>query len=225
LDGETPYNATRARVKRYVIRNLLINGLAPFLVYLLAHRYTSSFTALVCAAAPPMLENLWSLVRRHRLDLLAMVVLGGISLGLVMIALGGSPRLLLVRESLISGIVGLVFLASLAFRRPLIFHLGRELMAGDEATRPDLWEDLWSVTAFRRGMQLMTLVWGAGLALEAVTRVGLALTVHVETFLVLSPFVQYGIMGSLIAWTVWFSRRMRANVRAVVDPDNPAPAA
>jgi hypothetical protein len=36
---------------------------------------------------------------------------------------GGSPRLLLIRESFITGIFGLIFLGSLLFPRPLLFQL------------------------------------------------------------------------------------------------------
>ena len=107
-------------VRSQVIRTLLINALAPYLIYVLLKGHTSAVTALICSAIPPLLESLWSLLRRRRLDVMAVLVLGGILLGLVLMLIGGNARLLLVRESLVTGIVGLVFLVSLIQQRVII---------------------------------------------------------------------------------------------------------
>jgi hypothetical protein len=45
-------------------------------------------------------------------------------------------------------------------------------------------------------------------------RVYMAEAMTIKHFLAVSPFVQYGIIGALIVWTVWFSRGMRRRVEA-----------
>lgn len=215
MDGNPAYYSSRDRMKREIWRTLLINALAPYVVYVLVHQHASSFAALVCSAIPPMLESVWSVFRRQRLDAMAALVLGGIVLGLALMVIGGGARLLLVRESLVTGVIGLVFLASLAFRRPMIFYLAREMATGDHPDHLAQWETRWSLGPFRWGLRLMTLAWGAGLVLEAVVRVAMAESMAIDHFLAVSPFVQYGITGALIVWTVGYSKRMKRSIRAM----------
>lgn len=204
----------RRQARLSVARTLLINGLAPYLIYVAVHAYASSFTALLCSAVPPMLESIWSVFRRGRLDVMAILVLGGIALGLGLMTLGGDARLLLVRESLVTGIIGLVFLGSLVLRRPLIYYLARESTAGDDPERLARWDHFSALPPARRGIRWLTLVWGTGLLVEAAVRVDMAESMAIDHFLAISPFVQYGLTGLLIAWTVWYSRLLRRAVGA-----------
>ena len=63
------------------------------------------------------------LVRRQRLD--PVVVLLGIVVGGVGVLLGGSPRILLIRELLFTGAFGLACFGALLLPRPLMFYSGR----------------------------------------------------------------------------------------------------
>jgi hypothetical protein len=155
------HSISRGRIARDVLRTLLVNGLAPYVVFVVVHEHASSFTALAWSCVPPMLEALWSVVSRRRLDVMAVLVLGGLVLGLVMIAMGGDAQLLLVRESLISAAIGLAFLVSLMLSRPLIFYLARELMVGGDRDRLERWNARSRLDPFRRGMRLITFACGA----------------------------------------------------------------
>lgn len=219
MNNELTGSQGRRRTGLGVARTLLINGLAPYLIYVAVHAHASSFAALLCSAVPPMLESLWSVFRRRRLDVMAVLVLGGIALGLGLMTLGGDARLLLVRESLVTGIIGLVFIGSLALRRPLIYYLARETTAGDDPERLARWHRFSELPAARRGIRWITLVWGAGLLVEAAVRVDMAESMAIDHFLAVSPFVQYGLTGLLIAWTVWYSRVLRRAVRAAAEPE------
>lgn len=202
--------ASAGSAKLQIVRILLINALAPYLIYALLKGHTSDFAALVCSAIPPLLESAWSLARRRRLDVMAILVLGGIVLGLVLMLVGGDARLLLVRESLVTGMVGLVFLISLFLPRPLIFYLAREMVTGDVSEKVAHWDKRWrDVAWFRKGMRLMTLVWGVGSVLEALIRIKMAETMSIQHFLAVSPFVQYGITGVMILWNIWYVKGMK----------------
>jgi hypothetical protein len=67
-----------------------------------------------------------------------MLVIAGIALSLIATLLGGSPRLLLIRESFITGIFGLIFLGSLLFPRPLLFQLVKTTVAKQAPARKPL---------------------------------------------------------------------------------------
>jgi hypothetical protein len=125
--------------------------------------------------------------------------------------------MLLLRESLVSGAVGVVFLLSLPMRRPLIFYLARATVAREMEGGAARFEALWQERpALVSAMRLMTLVWGIGLTGETALRAWMALTWPIERFLVVSPFIGYGIYGGLTLWTFWYRKSMRGRVEARV---------
>jgi hypothetical protein len=148
--------------------------------------------------------------RTRRVDALSILVLLGIVLSIVLMALGGSPRLLLMRESMASGAIGVVFLVSLVLRRPLTFYLARATVARKEEGGAERFEALWKERpALRRSVRLMTAVWGLGLAGENALRAWLAWHWPVERFLVVSPFIGYAIYGALTVWTLIYRRKLQ----------------
>ena len=134
----------------------------------------------------------------------------GIVLSIGAMALGGSPRMLLLRESLVSGAIGVAFLLSLPMRRPLIFYLARATVAREVAGGAERIDALWNERpAFATRMRMMTAVWGVGLTSETALRSWMAWTWPVERFLVVSPFIGYGIYGGLLVWTLWYRKTLR----------------
>src|SRR5271154_526163 len=117
------------KAKFYVGLDFLVNLGGPWLVYRLVEGSTSITMALILSSLPPIAWSLWQLVDSRKLDVIGMLVIAGIAASLVAPTLGGNPRLLLVRESFITGIFGLVFLGSLWFPRPLMFHIVKATVA------------------------------------------------------------------------------------------------
>lgn len=242
-----PLTAAKGRA---VVLELLINFILPWLVYRYGVGRYGESGALILSAVPPLAWSGIELLRFRRIDALSVMVLAGIVLSLAALMLGGSPRMLLMRESLISGLVGLVFLLSLAMKKPLIFYLARATVArearqaaivtaakaatsqpgpdagADPVAHPganrldQLWRDQ---PAFVRSMRMMSLVWGLGLVGETALRAWMAWTWPVERFLLISPILSYGIFGALIAWTFLYRLRLRRGQAAV--PAGPQPGA
>lgn len=197
-------------MRRELFRTLLINAIGPYVVYLVCKPYTGSLVALALSAVPPTVESLWSVAKRRRLDIVSALVLGGIALSLVLVALGGSERVLLLRESLVTSLIGLVLAASVVLARPLLFYLFRQLRAAGDADAAARWDERWDrEPALRRTMRILTLVWGLGLVAEMAVRTVMVFEMEVGHFLLTSPFVQYGLTGLLAAWTMWFMRGRR----------------
>jgi hypothetical protein len=80
---------------------------------------------------------------------------------LLAMLLGGSPRVLLMRESLLSGLFGLAFLLSLLSGKPLLFYLARATVARESAEGGGVLSAL-AGGSFRRGIRQLTLVVGNG---------------------------------------------------------------
>jgi hypothetical protein len=195
--------------------DLAFNLFLPWLAYKLAKPYWGEFGALLASALPPLLWSCAELIRHKRVDALSIMILAGIGLSLFALLFGGSPKLLLVRESLISGLVGIAFLMSAPFSRPLVYYLARA-MAQRQASETgfDDFEAWWRQPNSRRLLRGITWGWGIGLTAEALLRGWLAWHWEPERFLVLSPFVSYGLIGLLLLWTVWYRKRCDVDMPA-----------
>jgi hypothetical protein len=184
----------RRSVRTEIVSLVLINAIAPYVVYELAEPYVGGLGALALSAVPPAIEGVWSVMRKRKLDIASALVLGGIAIGLVLVALGGSERVLLLRESLITSIVGLAIAVSAAFPKPILYHLFRQV----QGVEPEL-----------HTMRVLSVVLGLGLVAEMAVRTAMVLEMTTDRFLLVSPFVQYGMTAALIAWTALYVRRKR----------------
>ena len=203
------------KIRASVVVELTVNFLLPWLAYRLALPHWGELGALYASAVPPVMWSLMEFARTRRVDALSILVLLGIALSIVLMALGGSPRLLLMRESMASGAIGLVFLLSLAMRHPLTFYLARATVARKEEGGAARFEAMWNERpGLRRSVRLMTAVWGLGLMGENALRSWLAWHWPVERFLVVSPFIGYAIYGALTVWTFMYRKKMQSRATA-----------
>lgn len=193
-----------------LVPTLVVNGLLPYVLFqVLSARGVVTVQALAATSVFPLGWIVIGWLRRRRLDPIGTVSLILIAVGLVTSLISGSARLYLVRESFLSGAVGLAFLASLLLPRPAVFWLGGSIATGGDPARTAWWNGLWQYESFRRGMRLITAVWGLGLTAEASVRVALAMTLSPATVLAISPFLALGTTGLLIVWTFRSGARMR----------------
>jgi hypothetical protein len=192
----------------FVALDFLINLGGPFVVYILAADHMSSAAALMWSSAPPILWSIGQLVRTRTLDAISLLIIAGIALSIIATLLGGSPRLLLIRESFVTGILGLVFLGSLFWPRPLMFQIVKSTIA-KQAVGAEAFASRWSIPGFRHTFYLMTTVWGIGLVAEAILKIALAFTLAIEQFLVVSPVLGYGIYFGLLGWSFWYGNQRR----------------
>ncbi|RKP43391.1 VC0807 family protein [Trinickia fusca] len=206
------------KIKGGVILELVVNLLLPWLVYRLALPHFGRVGALYASAVPPLAWSVAEFVKSRRLDALSALVLLGIALSIIFMALGGNPRVLLVRESLVSGAIGTAFLLSLLLEQPLAFYLARATIAREQAGGAARFETLWNERPrLRASLRLMTLVWGTALTAETLLRCWLAWHWSVERCLIVLPFISYSIYGGLMLWTFWFRGRLREREGASKD--------
>lgn len=194
-----------------VIYSIVVNAILPFVIYTALKNYThvSDLTALFASGVPPMLDTLVGIVRKHRVDLIAGMVLFGIVISIILVLLGGSPRLYLVRESFFTGAFGLAYLVSLLFSRPLSFYFARHFATGNSGGNVEWFNQLWQYPSFRHGMYVMTVVWGVVFLAEMLIRIYLVFTLSIPQFLIVSPFIFYGMFVGVMLWTMRYSRQMR----------------
>ena len=207
----TPQKASRTATILSLISSIVINAVLPILIYWLLKKYTgiSDLLALVASGVPSLIDGIVGVIRRKRIDLLSGIVVLGIAITLITVILGGSPKVYLVRESFFTAAFGLAYLISLLFPRPLAFYFARYFATGNHPENIPWFASLWQYPEFRHTMRVITVVWGIGFLFEAALRTFLVLVLSTEQFLIISPFVLYGIIGILFAWMFLYSRQGR----------------
>ncbi|MDD2876604.1 MAG: hypothetical protein PHT60_07300 [Acidiphilium sp.] len=195
---------TRKRV--LLALEILFNFLLPWVVYRLVKPHVGEIHAIMASAAPPMVWSLVEFARKRRVDAISVMVLGGIGLSLLGFALGGSPKLLLMRESLITGLIGIVFVGSAIIGKPLMYALASASLKRQSAEDSAAFEAYKDDPAFRRMMGIMTIVWGIGFVVETAVRSVLVFSLPVGRFLIVGPVVGYSTIGVLMIWTFLYGR-------------------
>jgi hypothetical protein len=198
------------RKKLSLVLEVLVNFVLPWVFYRFAKGSLGETGALLLSTVPPIVWSLCVILKFRRLDMVSILVIVGILLSLLAMALGGSPRVLLLRESLITGFAGVALLISMLFPRPLMFYLAQSTAAQHSPEEGDQFRLLWEKPGFVRCMYLLTWVWGVGLIFETVIRATLAWTIPTGQFLLISPIIGYSVYFSLIGWTFWYVRRLKA---------------
>jgi hypothetical protein len=168
----------------------------------------SSVSALVLSGVLPAVAVLGGLIRNRRLDAVGALVLAGIAAGTVLGLVSGNARLVLMEGSVPTAVFGLLCLASLRSRRPLIFRFALEFMGAD-TPRGREFDSLWQYPQFRRIFWLFTVVWGVTYLLEAAARVVIVETTSTGTALAISKVMPYAVAGLLTGWMVLYGRRAR----------------
>jgi uncharacterized membrane protein len=191
-----------------LVLELAANIIAPWAVFSLLDPHYGDTIALIGSAVPPLVWSLIELLRTRRLDAVSMVVIAGILLTLVATVLGGSPKLLQIRENAVTGLIGAVFLVTLGLERPLIYHLAAATLARQG---PEALARLEGFVGTARGTSFfrhLTLLWGFGLMAQTAVMVWLVFLWPIGRYLLLSPVIGYGILGLLLAGTFWYRRRV-----------------
>jgi hypothetical protein len=211
---------SRTQQVRALLPTLVISGVLPLLIYwaMTSILHQPVFLSLLATSIPSLLQSIVSIIRNHRLDLLAGLILLGIVVGLLTTLLSRDARFLLIRESFFTAAFGLAFLGSLLFPKPLLYYLGRSAAAtGNDPARLALYASRWQQQAVRARMRGMTAVVGSGLLAEAVVRTFLVFLLPTAQFLAISPFVLYGFIGALFIILNIYRRRLRSQEETMAE--------
>ena len=191
----------------------LVNFVGPFVIYSLAKPALGDAPALIASSAPPIAWSLITFIRVGRVDALSLIVLTGIALSLLAFV-GGGVRFLQVRERLVTGLIGMIFLGSAATGWPLMYHLARAATLRRSASEAKALEALRDNVHFRRTMLVMTLVWGFGLVAEAAVTSVLVFALSIRQFMLINGILGYGALAALSLWTAWYGRRRKRDGEA-----------
>ena len=191
-----------------LLLSLLINVALPLLIiyWLTDYVHVPEITALSIASVVPILYSVLEVVRARKLDLVAFFFLMGILTNIAAILLGGNAQLLVIRESFFSGLLGLCCFLSLLLPRPLMFYVGRQMIAGKDPERLARFNAGWQHPYARFVHRFITIVWGCALVGEFIVRVFLALTLPVRIAYSLGSTILVVVLALTFAWTFAYMR-------------------
>ena len=146
------------------LRTVSVQVVLPIGIYLLlVHSGVTAAWALVGSAAASVAALVVDYVRTREVSTLGLLVLVQFSLSVAVAGVTGNPRLVLLKDYLVTAAIALGALASLALRRPFIARIRRDL-----SPDRDTFDRRWATQApFRRVHRRLTLLWTVGLLSEA----------------------------------------------------------
>lgn len=192
--------------------SVLFNFLFPWAVYRLTVPSLGETHAIMATAVAPAVWSLAQFARSRKIDVMSALVLSWIALSLVVLALGGSPKVLLFRESLITGLGGLVLIGSALIGRPLMLVLVRYAFTNQSGldtvlpsavvarARAQL-ESYTDKPWFGRVIAATTVVFGLILIAETAALCVLVFSLPTEKVLLARPIIRNAAAGLLLLWT------------------------
>lgn len=193
----------------HVAVEALVNFILPFAIFTYTEAPLGDVGALLASSAPPILWSMVEFARHRRLDALSILVVGGIALSLLAMLGGGGPKFLQLRETLVTGVIGLLFVGSALIGKPLVYELARATMRRKSEVEAQQFEALKIHASFRRTMTVMTLVWGVGLLANVTVASVLVFILSIREYLIVNPILSYGTMGALSLWSFLYGRRAK----------------
>ncbi len=200
-------------------RLLLIHVFAPIVrdiavpigaYFLLTGLGYSDFTGLLAgtlfAGAVLIIET----IRARRLEPFAAIMLGVFAFGLIGSLLSGDPRMMIVKDSAGTAIIGIAFLISTAVGKPLTYLSARKILTAAGPAKLAEFEESYRLNpAKRRGFSTLAVAWGVGLVADATVRILLAYQLPIHTMAWLSPVLSIIFFAPLIALSVHSVKRAR----------------
>ena len=196
---------------------LMLRGLGwdvglPVLGYYALHLAgVSDLVALLVASALAAARIVWVAERDRELNPFATVMLVVFGIGLILALASGDPRFLLLKNSIVTGVLGLVFLGTTLFGTPLTLAASQSFQPARKAELRHAYDTNPHV---RHGHRLCSTVWGVGLVLEALIRVPLVFLLPISVMVGLGELMTIAVIGGLLAWNIWYVKRATARGQA-----------
>jgi hypothetical protein len=165
------------------------------------------FVALLVASALAAARIVWVAVRERALNPFATVMLVVFGIGLLLAFVSGDPRFLLLKNSVVTGVLGLVFLATTLFGTPLTLAASQSFQP---ARKAEIRQEYDTDPHVRRGHRLSSTVWGVGLILEALIKVPLVFLLPISVMVALGEVMTIAAIAGLLAWNIWYVKRASA---------------
>lgn len=172
----------------------------------------SNTVAYLAASVGPLIMIVITWIRARTLSGASVVILLYVLLSSAATLVGGTdPRLVLSKDSLVTGGFGLACLASVLFGKPLMYYFGAKFATDGTEAGARLWSGLWRYPDFRSSQYRINAAWGVGYLVEAALRVAVAYGVPSFSLAnAIATVLPLLFLAVLLAYTMSVARRTRA---------------
>lgn len=211
--GEKPASGTSAALG-WVI-TIAVNVVLPIVTYniLVGPGGLAPVPALLLSGVWPLIEMVVTMVRQRHIDEFSMFVLIGIVIGVLTAVFSDSVRAVFLKDSITTGLLGLVFLVTLPFK-PLTFFLARRFATDGSKVQRDWWDGLWRYPVFRLVQRQLGAAWGLALIGEAAVRAVLTWQLGPGPMVVVNNVVPYVVTAVMVFVSITVGKRSRRNAQA-----------
>lgn len=194
---------TKRPSMRPVLQTVLVDVAPPLVAYYgLRAAGASEYVALLTATVVSGVRVLYGVIKSRRLDPFAIYLLLTFGLSLVVGLATTNPRSVLVGNTLVNGIGGLIFLGSCFIGTPLTQVVGERFRKPDAAAL-----NAQEAGRIRRVHIGLSAMWGIGLLLEVTIRLIVIARYPVDVANGVNSAITFPVIGVLVAATILVSRR------------------
>lgn len=207
--GEADSSSRPPRWRAGLIADIVL----PLIGYYPPHALgASDRTSLIIAACAAGARLLWEALRARRVTWFGAIMLAVFSAGAALSATGGDARMLLMKDSVGTALIGGVFLVSLVGKTPLTLAASQSWQPSRAEVIARLYREDPRV---RRVVRVCTLGWGVGMIAESTIRVPLVYLLPIDVMVGLSTALMIVTMAALAVWNVIYVLRAVRRIPAL----------
>lgn len=183
------------------LRSLAIDVAVPLgSYYLMRDAFgLSLWLSLALSSVVPVIRSVFAAVAQRRLNVLALLMLAVNIAGIGVSFWTGDPRMMIAKDSVVSSVIALAILGSVALRRPLMTEGLKVFVTRGSADRTAAWDRLAAASPrFRRLELTFSAIWGTALLADCVARLVGAFTLPVTTMVWMGTVMLLGAIGLAI---------------------------
>jgi hypothetical protein len=195
---------------------MVFSVVLPWLTYgLLTGHGVQPVTALFLIALWPVLEVALFFGLHRRVDEFGVLILIVLLLGAVSALVFRSEKVVFVKDSALTGLLGCAFLLSLLMARPVMFYFGRKFATDGTPEGVSRWNGFWDAyPGFRKSQRRLTVVWGVAFLAEAGVRIALTFVLDTGTMVGVSNILPLVVLAGLMTYTIRTGKKGRARMAA-----------
>ncbi|MEU8891880.1 VC0807 family protein [Streptomyces sp. NPDC048442] len=205
---------------------ILFSVVLPWVTYgMLTDHGVQPVTALFLIAGWPLVEVGIFFAINRRVDEFGVMIL----LLLLLSAVGAfafrSEKLVFIKDSALTGLLGLAFLGTLLLARPVMFYFGRKFATDGSEESIARWNGLWEAyPGFRSSQRRLTVIWGVAFLVESAVRVALTFALDTKTMVGVSNVLPFVVLAGLMTYTIQTGKKGRARMAAAAQQQEPEAA-
>lgn len=166
--SEQGWTPARSGIVFNVVVTAIDVGVAILAFQVARNLGASDAVAYVVGSVGPILGSIAVWVRARKVSGASLAILAFTLLSALAVFIGSRrPDMLLYKDAVVTGIIGLIFAGSVLLPRPLVFYFGQRYATDGTHDGMERYSSLWQYRTFRRANQVISLVWGAAYLGEA----------------------------------------------------------